>query len=145
MMSNSSSPLDPNIRPLRVLLVDDSVQVRRELGQLLELSGLVQVVGEAADGQEAIRLADELSPQVIVMDLEMPGVDGYAATRQIKKHQPALRVVILSVHATPDAERRAREAGADCFVVKGASYPILLSAIFGKDTSPNSFEKGENS
>jgi two-component system response regulator NreC len=139
-MSHTSSLIDPEIHPLRVLLVDDSAQVRQELGQLLELSGLIHIVGEAADGQEAIRLAAKLLPQVIVMDLEMPGLDGYAATRQIKDHQPALRVVILSVYTRPDAERRAREAGADSFVVKGASYHVLLSAILGKDTPPKSFE-----
>jgi DNA-binding NarL/FixJ family response regulator len=144
-MSQPSYPIDPDIRPLRVLLVDDSAQVRQELSHLLELSNLVQIVGEAADGQEAIRLAVELSPDVIVMDLEMPVLDGYAATRQIKARKPAPRVVILSVHARPVAEMRAREAGADSFVVKGASYHILLSAVLEKDASPNSFEKGERS
>jgi two-component system response regulator DesR len=143
-MSHASSPFDPQIRPVRVLMVDDSAHVRHELRQLLELSGIVQIVGEAGDGLEAIRLADELSPEVILMDLEMPGLDGYEATRRIKARQPAPRVVILSVHAGL-AEEKARVAGADGFVIKGTHYQILLNAILGKDGSTNSFDEGEKS
>ena len=64
----------------------------------------------------------KLSPEVVVMDLEMPGMDGYEATRRIKARHPAPRVVILSVHAGPEKRERARMAGADGFVVKGANY-----------------------
>lgn len=144
-MPTTSSPLDPNIHPLRILLVDDSAQVRQELGQLLELSGAVEIVGEAANGREAIRLATELSPEVIIMDLEMPGLDGCAATSQIKQHLPNTRVVMLSVHASPEDKLRAQAAGVDRFVVKGASYYVLLGAILGKEISHNSCEKGDSS
>ena len=138
---------NPSRRPsrIRALLVDDAAQVRHDLRQLLELSGLVQVAGEAGDGLEAVRLAAELAPDVIVMDLEMPGLDGFEATRRIKARRPAPRVVILSVHAGPGEEARARAAGADGFVVKGASYPALLNTILGKDGSNHSVEKGEGS
>jgi two-component system, NarL family, response regulator DesR len=143
MMPPVSSPSNPEISPIRVLLADDAARVRSELRQLLELSGKVQVVGEAGDGLEAIRLNEELSPQVIVMDLEMPGMDGYQATRQIKAFQPAPRVVILSVHGGPAVEERLREVGADHFVIKGTNYQILLNAILGLDEPINSHEKGE--
>jgi DNA-binding NarL/FixJ family response regulator len=147
MKTHLSSPADPGPRRVRVLLVDDSARVRHELRQLLELSGALQIVGEAGDGLEAVRLAGEIAPDVVVMDLEMPVLDGCEATRRIKARRHAPRVVILSVHAGAGEGERLRAAGADGFVVKGASYQILLSAILEKDGSPNSLdiEKGEKS
>lgn len=142
MISNASSQSDPGNHPVRVLLVDDAARVRNELRQLLELSGEVRVVGEAGDGLEAVRLSAELSPEVIIMDLEMPGMDGFEATRLIKAHEPAPWVVILSVHGGL-AEQKARAAGADSFVIKGTDYQILINAILGKDGSTHSFEEGE--
>ena len=120
----------------RVLIVDDTSQVRRDLHQFLELTGEIEVVAEAADGHEAIHLATELSPDVIVMDLEMPGMDGFEATRQIKVRQPASRVVILSVHGDAETVKHARSMGADEFVVKAADFKILIDAILGRKDSP---------
>ncbi len=96
--------------PIRLLLVDDAPQVLHDLHQLLELTGLIEIVAEARNGQEAVRLAAELGPDAILMDLEMPGMDGYAATRRDQIPAPAPRVVILSVHAGSQ-ERRARPGG----------------------------------
>jgi DNA-binding NarL/FixJ family response regulator len=141
MMPPVSNPINPSL--VRVLLVDDAVQVRRELRQLLELSGMVQIVGEAGDGLEAVHLAAELAPDVVIMDLEMPNLGGYEATRQIKARWPASRLVILSVHAEPVQKEHARTAGADGFIVKGASYQTLLNTILGTDGDSNSFENGE--
>jgi DNA-binding NarL/FixJ family response regulator len=128
--------LPPSANPerprLRLLIVDDTPRVLRDLRQLLELTGGIEIVGEAGNGLEALRLARSLSPDAVVMDLEMPVLDGYAATRLIKTLQPAPRVIILSVHADPDERQRAREAGADSFVVKGARYETLMNAILGK-------------
>ena len=115
--------------PVRVLIVDDMPQVRRELRQLLELLGQLEVAGEAASGREAIFQAEALHPDVVVMDLEMPEMGGCEATRQIKDRRLAKKVVILSVHAAPDEIERARQAGADDFVQKGASIDTLLNAI----------------
>jgi DNA-binding NarL/FixJ family response regulator len=145
MQSHASFPSNLEIRPVRILLVDDAARVRNELRQLLELSGAVKIVGEAGDGLEAVRLAAALMPDVILMDLEMPVLDGYEATARIKTGQSGLRVVILSVHAGPGEVERARAAGADDFVVKGAGYQTLLDAILEKDGSTNSFNKGDNS
>jgi DNA-binding NarL/FixJ family response regulator len=144
MMPHTPFPFNLEIHPVRVLLVDDSALVRRDLRQLLELSGVVQVVGEAEDGKQGVLLAAELTPDVVIMDLEMPGMDGYEATRQIKSQINATRVVILSVHAM-ESEQEARAAGADAIIVKGVSYQILLSTILGQDGAFESNEKGEES
>ncbi len=129
MSAQTVSPLDQTRRRVRVLLVDDMPQVLRDLRQLLELTGLVEIVAEASDGLEAVHLTGELSPEAVIMDLEMPGLDGYAATDRIKRLAPDVRVIVLSVHAGPEEMERARDAGADGFVVKGANYEILMRAI----------------
>jgi DNA-binding NarL/FixJ family response regulator len=113
----------------RVLIVDDSPQVRQELRTLLPLAGDIEIVGEAADGREAIRLAQALQPDVVLMDLEMPVLDGYEATRQIKASSPSCRVVALTVYGDPLSRNQAAEAGADVFLVKGVSVETLVQAI----------------
>ena len=113
----------------RVLIVDDSPQVRQELRTLLTLAGDIEIVGEAADGLEAIRLAEALQPEVVLMDLEMPVLDGYEAARQIKSRWPACRVVALTVHGYEAARRKASQAGVDVFLVKGVSVETLVQAI----------------
>jgi DNA-binding NarL/FixJ family response regulator len=129
----------------KVLIVDDSLEVLHDLRQLLELSELVVVVGEGRDGQEALQLAARLSPDIVVMDLEMPVMNGAEATRQIKERQLSRRVVILSVHSAPEIIELARAAGADSFVTKGAGYEVLLNAILGKSGSTHSLTKGDES
>jgi DNA-binding NarL/FixJ family response regulator len=116
----------------RVLIVDDSAQVRRELRILLPLAGDIEIVGEAPDGQEAIRLAQALQPEVVLMDLEMPILDGYEATRQIKAGSPSCRVVALTVYGDPASRNRAAQAGVDAFLVKGISAESLVQAISEK-------------
>ncbi len=113
----------------RVLIVDDSEQVRRELHTVLALAGDVEVVGEAADGQEALQQLKALQPDVVVMDLEMPVMDGYQTTRQIKALSPACRVVALTVHSYETARQKADQAGVDAFIVKGVPIETLLQAI----------------
>jgi DNA-binding NarL/FixJ family response regulator len=119
----------PNTPLVRVLIVDDMPQVRQDLRLLLQLTGELEVVGEAADGQEAIRLAELLRPDVVIMDVEMPILDGLRATRQIKERNLAQRVVILSVHSEPEDAFRAIQAGADAFIQKGAPYSTLIQSI----------------
>ncbi len=114
---------------IRVLIVDDAPQVRRDLCLLLQLSSEVEVVGEAANGQEAIHQAEMLHPDVVIMDINMPILDGFQATRHIKKHEFAKRVVILSVHSEPEDIDRAIEAGADIFIEKGSPYATLMESI----------------
>jgi two-component system nitrate/nitrite response regulator NarL len=113
----------------RVLIVDDNPQVRQELSTLLPLAGDVEVVGEAGDGEEAVRLAQALQPDVVLMDLEMPVLDGYEATRQIKAGCPSCRVVALTVHGYETARQKASQSGVDIFLVKGGSVETLVQAI----------------
>ncbi len=119
------------LHPLRLLLVDDSPDVLHDLQLLLELSGEMEIVGQANNGLEAIDLAAALLPDVVLMDLELPGQDGSQATREIKSRQHAQRVIILSMHASPVDRERARASGADDFVVKGSSYETLRNSIMG--------------
>ena len=120
----------------RVLIVDDSPQVRRELRTLLPLAGDIEIVGEAADGREAIRLAEALQPEVVLMDLEMPVLDGYEATRRIKAGFPSCRVVALTVHGYETARQKAMQAGVDLFMVKGAALESLVAAISARPSDP---------
>lgn len=114
---------------LQVLIVDDSPQVRQELRTLLTLAGEIEIVGEATDGLEAVRLAEALQPDVVLMDLEMPVMDGYEAARQIKSRWPACRVVALTVHGYEAARQKASQSGVDVFLVKGVSIETLVQAI----------------
>lgn len=138
MMGPTPPPAPQDPGRLRLLIVDDNPDVLRDLRLLLELSGSLEVVAEARNGRDAVQLAVSLAPDVVVMDLEMPGMDGYEATRQIKSQPSAPRVIILSVHARPVEIERARAAGADDFVMKGASYGILVKAIRAQNGSPDS-------
>jgi DNA-binding NarL/FixJ family response regulator len=83
---------------IRVLIVDDVERVRQDLRTFLSLAGNIEIVGEASNGLEAIRLAEILHPQVILMDLEMPVMNGYEAAHQINVLQPSCRIIALSIH-----------------------------------------------
>lgn len=114
---------------IRVLIVDDVQSVRQDLRTFLSLSGNVEIIGEASNGLEAIRLAEALHPQVILMDLEMPVLDGYEAARQIKALQPYCHIIALSIHAGEAERQQALEAGMADLIVKGAPLEMLLRAI----------------
>ncbi len=113
----------------RVLIVDDVPQVRRELRTLLPLLDAIDIVGEAENGQEALELATTLQPDVIIMDVEMPIMDGLAATRIIKQARPAAYIIILSIHGDETVRAKAQLAGADDFVEKGAPLSSLIQAM----------------
>jgi len=113
----------------RVLIVDDMAQVRQDLRTVLTLAGDIEIVGEAANGREAISQAEALRPDMVVMDLEMPVMDGYEATRRIKAACPACRVVALTIHAGEAERQQALQAGMADVVVKGAPLEVLLRAI----------------
>jgi DNA-binding NarL/FixJ family response regulator len=111
----------------RVLIADDQQPVREGLRCLLSLSSQVEVVGEAADGQDALHLVAERHPDVVLMDVQMPVMDGLEATRRIKDQWPGVRVVVLTIYARYRA--RAISAGADVFLLKGCSPEALQDAI----------------
>jgi len=114
---------------IRVLLVDDVEQVRRDLRTVLTLSSEIEIIGEAADGLEATSLAESLNPDVVLMDLEMPVLDGYEATRQIKTRFPSCRVITLTVHDYESARLKAKQSGVDAFLVKGAPVESIVQTI----------------
>lgn len=111
----------------QVLIVDDQTQTREGLKALLATAPPVQVVGEAADGREAIDLIEVRQPDVVLMDACMPVMGGLEATRLIRARWPAVRVIVLTVHTGLRAEALA--AGADAFLVKGGPADELLAAI----------------
>jgi len=117
----------------QILIVDDRAVVRAELRNVLELLGGASVVGEADDGWEALRQAKALKPDIVLMDLEMPGMDGIEATRQIKARRLAQTVIVFTVYGDDDHRQKAIAAGADAFVVKGGDLPALL-ALFEEFT-----------
>lgn len=114
---------------LRVLLADDHTMLRHALRAMLQRETDIEVVGEAADGTEAVRLAKELQPRVIVMDIEMPSADGITATRQIVAAVPGARVLALSAHSAQHFVLRMLEAGAHGYVVKTAGIEQMLQGI----------------
>jgi DNA-binding NarL/FixJ family response regulator len=114
---------------ISVLLVDDHNLVRRGFRRILEDEPDIVVVGEAGDGAEAVRLARELKPNVIVMDCAMPGMNGLDATRQILRKQQGSLVLMLSMHAEDTLVRQALEAGARGYILKNAVDLELGAAI----------------
>ena len=131
MISNQSKKQYPKHGSRRVVIVDDNPQVLQDLRIFFEMLSKVETIGEAANGQEAICLVQKLKPDVVVMDLEMPVMDGYEATLKIKANSAAPRVVILSVHAGSDVQEKVKTVGADEFVIKGANFETLVNAILG--------------
>ncbi|KJS28291.1 MAG: hypothetical protein VR64_25140 [Desulfatitalea sp. BRH_c12] len=115
----------------RVLFVDDHKVMRQGLIRLISEQPDIQVVGEAANGLEAFEIARQLQPDVIVMDISMPEMDGIEATRRIKAELPDVRVIGLSMHDNHYLSRTLREAGIEAFVSKAASSSALLKAIYG--------------
>ncbi|MGA8979090.1 MAG: response regulator transcription factor [Pedococcus sp.] len=114
---------------IKVLVVDDSTPVRLGLLTLFRAQRDIEVCGGAADGPEGVRMAQQTSPDVVVMDLSMPGLDGFEATRQIVRTSPRTRVVVLTGWSRSMAERAAFLAGADQFVLKGDPPDSLLAAV----------------
>src|ERR1700721_3249622 len=116
-------------RKITVLVGDDHALVRRGFRRMLEDDAEISVVAEASDGPEAVRLALELRPQVIVMDCALPEFNGIEATRRIRKEFPAVEILMLSMHSEDTLVRQALEAGARGYILKNALELDLVSAI----------------
>ncbi|MDT8304287.1 MAG: response regulator transcription factor [Anaerolineae bacterium] len=114
---------------IRVLLADDHTIVRDGICALLEGEPDMNVVGAAKDGREAIQLACALQPDVVLMDVVMPGLNGLEATRQLRREQPQIQILVLSMHEDEEYVRQMLAAGASGYVLKDAAARDLLGAI----------------
>lgn len=114
---------------IRILVADDHPVVRHGLCTMLEIEDDLVVVGRAADGEEAVSAARETRPDIILMDVQMPGVDGIEALRRIRAEDPAARVIVLTTYPNEDYIFPSLQAGASGYLLKGASREELASAI----------------
>lgn len=121
---------------IQVLIVDDIPQVRKGLATMLSLASknrqpTIEVVGEAQNGLEAIQQAQKLRPDAILMDLEMPVMNGLLATQSIKSMDPSIFVIILTIHDDPASRQEAARVGVDAFIEKSAPLAGLVRTIQG--------------
>lgn len=114
---------------IRVLIVEDHVIVREGLRALLEVQSDIEVVGEAINGEEAVSKAEEVGPDVILMDITMPGMNGLEATHRIRQGNQEVRILALTMHESDEYFFKILEAGASGYFVKGGSSGELISAI----------------
>jgi len=118
----------PDRASVRVLIVDDHPMVREGLRSMLEPAG-VEVVGEAGTGEDALRAAAACEPEVVLLDLELPDLDGLAVLQRLKARAPGPAVLVITMHDDPTLVRRAVEAGASGYVLKGVGRRELLAAL----------------
>ena len=114
----------------KVLIADDNARARNGLRALLAVQQKIEIVGEAVDGRQAVQMVQEFQPDVVLMDVRMPRMDGLEATRQIKARWPQVRVVVVSMYTTH--RTHALAAGADRFLSKGCPVEELLEAIWAR-------------
>jgi DNA-binding NarL/FixJ family response regulator len=121
-------------KPTRLILADDNPHALHGLRAILTSQPGVEVAGEASQGNKAIELMETFQPDVALLDVRMPNIDGLQATRIIKNRWPKIRVVLISMYA--DYKVEALAAGADAFLVKGCPAEELITAIFDKKSQP---------
>ena len=121
---------------IRILIADDHMVVRRGLGALLTPRNGMEVVGEASDGAEAVALARELQPDVILMDMVMPNKDGVTAIEEIRQFNPAARILVLTSFGEEDQISKAIKAGALGYLLKDTSPDQLFRAVRGAASGP---------
>jgi DNA-binding NarL/FixJ family response regulator len=113
----------------RVLIVDDHTLLRAGLRALLAQDPSIEIVGEAADGRDAVRAIGQLAPNLVLMDLTMPGMNGIEAVTEIKRRYPDVRVLVMTLHKTEDFIHASLQAGADGYILKDATHEELRLAI----------------
>ena len=114
---------------IQILLADDHMIVRKGLASILNNEPGLEVIGEAEDGREAVQKVEELNPDIVVMDISMPQLNGLDATRQIKKRFPDMKILILTMHISDEYVYEVLQAGASGYILKQAAPTELLSAI----------------
>jgi two-component system response regulator NreC len=115
--------------PIRVLIADDHSMIRTGLRALLKSDPQVEIVGEAGDGRETFRCVEDLTPDVVLLDIGMPGEDGIQVAKRLKASFPQVRVLFLTMHEDPGLMREAIQAGAAGYVIKRAEEAEILNAI----------------
>lgn len=128
---------------LRVLVVDDHTIMREGLVDLLETESDIEVAGEAEDGAEAMEKGRELNPDVVLMDIAMPGMNGIEATRRLTELMPEVRVIALSLHDDEELVRDILDAGAEAYVHKGQTSEQLLDAVRASPDNPDPVEQDQ--
>ena len=118
-----------NPAPVRVLIVDDHALARAGMRMLLAGARRLEIVGEAADGRDALILCRRLRPDLVLMDVRLPDMDGLAATRAIRNAQPEIRVLLITMYEAPEYASEALRAGAAGYLLKGASRREVLAAL----------------
>jgi DNA-binding NarL/FixJ family response regulator len=113
----------------RIFLADDHLLVRQGIKRILAEDPDLEVIGEAGDGREALHLLEDLEPDVVILDIQMPRMGGMEAARQIKQGRPELKVLLLTMHKENEYLRQAREIGVEGFVLKEDVDLVLLAAI----------------
>jgi two-component system, NarL family, response regulator LiaR len=126
---NPSADATETIAPLRILIVEDDAVMRLGLTHALAAYPQFKIIGQAADGYSAIRTALELQPNLIVMDIGLPQLDGIAATQEIKRSLSSVKIMMLTSHKTEHETIAALSSGADAYCIKGASIEKLVTAI----------------
>lgn len=116
--------------PIRTLIVDDSRASLTSLRAFLKAETALDLLGLATDGQDAVRLSQALHPDLVLMDVQMPRLNGLEATQQIKAGSPAPKIILITIHSGPEIRARAQAAGADGFLTKSELGEHLLPAIF---------------
>ncbi|HSF19157.1 MAG TPA: response regulator transcription factor [Vicinamibacteria bacterium] len=130
--------------PVRTLVVDDSAAVRKSLSLLLEAQPQLEVVGTAENGREAVDKVAELAPDVVLMDLQMPEMNGLDATMRIRCRHPAVLVIVVTTYDSAQVRAACKRAGADGFVPKAAGALRILDEIERVVSSAENGDSGEN-
>jgi DNA-binding NarL/FixJ family response regulator len=131
---------EATVQIIRILIVDDNADFRRRLKEFLAPEPDMEVVGEAADGQEAIGKVRELQPDLVLMDVRMPGINGLSATRQLRDEMPEVKVIMLSLYDLEEYREAALASGASGYMVKKSLVQELIPAIravFGESLQRN--------
>jgi YesN/AraC family two-component response regulator len=126
-------------RQIDVLIADDQVKARRGLKALLRFAPFIGMIWEAQEGEAAMKVVSEVKPDVVLMDIQMPVMDGLEATQRIKQTWPEIKVIILTMY--PYYEREALAAGADCFLVKGDKSHSIQDVILSLCSTENSTDE----
>jgi two-component system response regulator NreC len=127
-MAKAAEPI-PRESPVRILVVDDHAMVRVSVRTLLACNPQWDICGEAENGDESIQKVRELAPDLVILDITMPGMSGIEAAREIRRIAPDTKILLLTIHDDPQLDRLAHEVGADALVLKAEARTSLISEV----------------